>query len=130
MRQQVLEYIQNLNLGSFVVSNELPWNESGVALFTKNLKKVYVDNDQYSVEPLVQALNGLNIHNQINTVRVFFANDAKQLPADYEQVIEEMQAIRNVDFAQGHNRREVDISTEIEADRMITTVELRFIKLT
>jgi biopolymer transport protein ExbD len=113
-----------------VVSNELPWNESGLALFTKNLKKVYVDNDQYSVEPLVQALNGLNIHNQIYNVRVFFANDAKQLPADYEQVIEEMQAIRNVDFAQGHNRREVDISTEIEADRMITTVELRFIKLT
>jgi hypothetical protein len=130
MRQEVLEYIQSLDIGGFNVSNELPWSESGIELYVKNMKKIYVDIDQIQVDPQILTLDGANINNEITIIRIFFANDAKQVPANYSDVVNELKTAKDIEAAQGFNRREFQVSTDIQADRLITTIELRFIKLT
>jgi hypothetical protein len=130
MRTEVLEYIQSLNIGGYNVSNELPWNESGTELYVKNLKKIYVDIDQVQVDPQILTLDGRNINNEITIIRIFFANDAKQVPANYSDVVSELKTAKDIEAAQGFTRRECQVSTDIQADRLVTTIELRFIKIT
>lgn len=130
MRTDVIDYIQTLNLGTFIVSSELPFSESGVPLYIKNLKKIYVDVDQYIVQPVIYTLTGLNISEQTIAVKVYFANDAKSIPPNYDEVVSEIRLAKDILPTAGFNRREVDVTTSFEADRLITEIELRFIKLT
>jgi len=129
MRQEVIDYIQTLDIGGYNVSNELPWEESGTPLYIKNLKKIYVDVDQFEVDPFVQTFSGLNINNETTVVRIFFANDAKNLPPNYSDVVSELKTAKDIEVIQGFNRREALVSTEVEADRLVTELELRFTKL-
>jgi hypothetical protein len=130
MRTDVIDYIQTLNLGTFIVSNELPFSESGIPLYIKNLKKIYVDVDQYIVDPIISTLNGINITRDTIAVRVYFANDAKSIPPNYDEVVSELRAAKDILPTAGYNRREVDVLTSFDADKLITEIELRFIKLT
>lgn len=130
MRQEVIEYLQNENLGVYTVSTELPWNESGERLYLKNLKKIYVDTNQFLVEPLITTFSGLNISNDTTIVRIYFANDAKQIPSNYDEVVSTVKAAKDINNTDGFARREVEVNTSFEADRLVTEIELRYIKLT
>jgi hypothetical protein len=129
MRQEIIDYIQTLDIGSFNVSNELPWEESGTPLYIKNLKKIYVDVDQFEIDPFIQTFSGLNINNETTVVRIFFANDAKNLPPNYSDVVSELRTAKDIEVIQGFNRREALVSTEVQADRLVTELELRFTKI-
>lgn len=130
MRLDIIDYFQTLNLGTFIPSTELPWSENGTPLYLKNLKKIYVDVDQYVVTPLITTLNGINITEDITAVRIFFANDAKSVPPNYEEVVQLIRSAKDIDAAVGYSRREVDVTTSFEADKLVTEIEIRFIKLT
>jgi hypothetical protein len=130
MRQDVLDYLQGLNLGTFIVSNELPFSESGTQLYIKNLKKIYVNVDQYIVEPIITTLSGVNITRDTAAVSVYFANDAKSIPPNYDDVVSLIRAAKNILPTAGYSSREVDVQTSFEADKLITEIELRFIKIT
>jgi len=130
MRQEVIDYVQGLNLGTFIVSTELPWTDNTVPLYLKNLKKVYVGVDEYQVNPIITTLSGLNITEDVNIVRIYFANDAKQIPPNYGDVVDQLRATKNINTSIGFHRREVDVTTSFDADRLVTELELRFIKLT
>lgn len=130
MRQTVLDYLQTQNLGTFIVSTELPWDENGTALYLKNLKKIYVNVTEYAVEPIIQTLNGVNITTDIHSVKVYFANDAKSLPPNYDEVVTAIRSAKNIDNTTGYHSREVDVKTSYELDRLVTEIELRYIKLT
>jgi hypothetical protein len=129
MRTEVLEYLQQQNLGTFIVSTELPWSESGVPLYTKNLKKIYVDVDQYLNDPIITTLSGLNISLETKAVRVYLANDAKSIPPNYDEVITVIKGAKDINNTDGYNRREADVTTSFDADRLVTEIELRYIKL-
>lgn len=128
MRTEVLDYIQSLNIGGYNVSQELPWAESGTELYIKNLKKIYVDTDQITSEPLLQTFTG-SINNETTIVRIFFANDAKQIPANYQDVVAELRTAKDIEVELAFNRRESLVTTDIQADRLITQIELRYTKL-
>jgi hypothetical protein len=130
MRTEILDYISTLNLGSFLVSQELPWEESGQALFLKNLKKIYVDATQYQNESLITALNGLNINNETSIVRILFACDAKQTPANYDTLVTDLKSAKDITTIEGVRSRQCDVSTDIENDALVTTLEIRFTKIT
>ena len=130
MRSTVLSFLQTQNLGTFIVTTELPWDENGTELYLKNLKKIYVDVTQYSVEPIITTLNGVNITTDIHSVKVYFANDAKSLPPNYDEVVEVIRSAKNIDTTTGYHSREVDVSTKYELDKLVTEIELRYIKLT
>ncbi len=130
MRQSVIDYLQGLNLGSFTIANEVPWTETGTELYLKNLRKIYVDVDAFTTEPVITTFTGLNLNNETTVVRVYFANDAKQLPSNYDDVVAQVKAAKDVEPTAGYTRREADVSTTYNSDRLVTEIELRYIKLT
>lgn len=129
MRQEVIDYCQSISLGSFTVSSEIPFDDSGVPLYLKNAKRIYVDLPQYATDRLVSALDGLTVSNELATVRVVFSADAKSLPANYEALVSDLRLAKDITL-DGVYRREVDVSTEFEQDMLVTELELRFTKLT
>jgi hypothetical protein len=131
MRQDVIDYLQTLNLGTFIVSTELPFSESGTVLYIKNLKKVYVDVDQYQAEPIIRTLSGVMVTRDTIAVRVYLANDAKSIPPNYDDVVSQLRTAKDIlPTTGGFTGREVEVKTSFEADKLITEIELRFIKLT
>lgn len=129
MRQEVIDYLQSQNLGTYIVSSELPYSEAGTPLYIKNLKKVYIDVDEFIVDPIVTTLSGLNVSNETTVVRIYLANDAKTIPGNYEDVVRAIKSAKNVNTTEGYSRREVDVTTSFDADRLVTEIELRYIKL-
>jgi len=129
MRTEILDFVQTLNLGSVTVSSEVPWSESDVPLYLKNLKKVYIDNTNVDIEPIVQALNGLNVSNEVTSVRAFFAIDAKTLLPNYDDIITDLKTAKDITTIDGVQRRECTVSTSTENDVLLTELEYRFTKL-
>ena len=129
MRQTVVDYINTLSLGSFILSQELPWTDSGTPLYLKNVKRIYVDNTVYAKEPLIQTFDG-SIDSDVSTVRIYFSADAKQIPSNYDDVISDLRAVKNITLSDGTYRREVTVDTAFENDLLVTELEYRFTKLT
>jgi hypothetical protein len=130
MRDQVLTAIKELGLNGYKVSNELPFNESGVATYTKNPKTIYVDRQNWDDESIVRTMGGLNITNTTTTVRVYFATDAKNIPANYESTISSLRSILNSIVYDGAVNRETSLTTAYENDLLLSELEYRLIKLT
>lgn len=129
MRQEILDFFGTLNLGQFTVSTELPWDASGVALYLKNPKKIYVDRDQSSVENVITTFDGLTLDNETTSVSVYFAADAKQLPPGYDDLITDLKTAKDTEDIQGVSQRRVGVSSEFQDDMLVTTLEFTFTKL-
>jgi len=126
MRQELVDYIGAQNLGGFILSQELPYSSSGVPLYQKNAKRIYVDRTEYSNEPIIATLDGTQVDSEIASVRVYFASDAKQLPPNYDTVVTSLRAGKDVETITGVSRRECQISTTFDEDLLITQLEFRF----
>lgn len=129
MRQELIDYFKGLKSKTFGVSEELPFT-SGNILYLKNPKRVYTDRVQSSQEQVLAVLGNHGVFQEVNSISVFFATDAKNLPSDYETFIDQIKAGKNVEDGQEYFRREVDVSTNFENDLMVTQFEFRFYKLT
>lgn len=129
MRTEVIDYVQGLNLGTFTVSTELPYTESGEALYVKNPKRIYVDEEQIVSEPLIQTLNSSDVNNEEMSVTIYFSCDSKSLPANYEAVVTALKAARNITTVDNIFRRELDVSTGYDGDLLVTELAIRFNKI-
>lgn len=128
MRTEVLDYINTLSLGGFYVTEELPWDSDGNPLYLKNPKKIYVDTTEYTTDPLIQTLDALTINNETATVRIYFACDAKQLPSNYDTLVSDLRAVKNI-AVDGVQNRTVTLATDFKSDLLVTRLEVRFTKL-
>jgi hypothetical protein len=87
--------------------------------------------DQSTSESLIRTLSGVNITRDTITVNVYFANDAKTIPPNYDEVVEFVRTAKDIlPTTSGFSSREVDVSTSFDTDKLITEIELRYIKLT
>lgn len=129
MRTDILNYLLSQNLGTVTVSQELPWEENGVPLYIKNLKKVYVAEDEINIEPLISTLNADNIHTEVTSVRAYVACDAKQTPPNFSEIISAMTLAKNVVTDTGIWRRECVVNREYINDVLSTELEYRFTKI-
>lgn len=129
MRQEVLDYINSLALGGYLLSEESPWRDNTIPLYIKNLKKIYVDNIEYLSEPLIATLGTLSINQQTQSTRIYFANDAKTVPSNYDTLVQDLIAAKNINLNDGTNRREADVRVSYENDVMVTEIEIRFTKI-
>ena len=127
MRDEIKDYLKTIKFQTYTVSDELPFSNSGTVLYLKNPKRIYVDTDQVSNEVFIPVINGVNVDAEVTTVRVYFSNDSKQLPKDYQQTISMIKASK--DLFTEYFRRVVDINTEHEGDLLVTTIEFRFTQL-
>jgi len=130
MRTEILDYINTLSLGGFLLSQEIPFEDNGDPLYLKNLKKIYVGITEYSTEPLITTLSSDNINSETTTIRIFFAADAKSLPTNYETLVEDLRAAKDIDTIDGIFRREVSVETTFESDVLVTQLEIRLTKIT
>ena len=130
MRQEILDYINGLGLGSsFTTTNDLPYDASGNPLYLQNVRKIYVDNEQVTTEPLVTALDGPVIDNEVTSVSIYFSADAKQLPANYNTLVADLKKAKNITTISGIHRREMDVTTEYQGDLIVNALEIRFNKV-
>ena len=129
MRQAIYDHIDSISKGTFTLTNELPWDSSGTPLYLKNIKRIYVNTDQVQEELLYATLNGVCINNEISTVSVYFACDAKQLPTNYETLVSSIRQAKNSADITGVSRRECNVSTSFQSDVLITEFEFRFINV-
>lgn len=130
MRTEILDYLKALKLKNFNVSDELPFSNSGTAMYLKNLKRIYADIEQVTGEPFILLFGEYNVDSEVHSVRLYFSTDAKQLPSDYSQTVSDIRLAKNVTTEEKFFRREVTSSTTFENDLMITEFEFRFTKLT
>jgi hypothetical protein len=130
MRTEIIDYVQGLNLGTFTVSTELPYTESGQAMYVKNPKKIYVDEEQITSEPIIQALDGLTVMDEETSVTIFFSVDSKLLPVNYDTVLTALRGAKDITTIDGVIRRELDVSTGYDGDLLVTELEIRFNKIT
>tara|TARA_R110000823_G_scaffold135448_2_gene264576 strand:- start:427 stop:822 length:396 start_codon:yes stop_codon:yes gene_type:complete len=112
---------------AFTVSSELPFNSAGEALYLKNMKTVYLDEDQLEVTQHVPVLNANKIMQTETTVNGYLVTDAKNQPSDIDTVIANVlvarTAISNIIDASS------SVETEIDDDRITYTFEYNFLKI-
>ena len=130
MREAVISYIQGLTLSGFSLTQELPWDSNGMALYIKNPKRIYVDRTQSELSPLVETLDGLNISVDTVTVRVYFSNDAKILPTGYDALVNDLKLARNINNTAGFRGRGCIVSSEFQDDLLVTQLEFTYTKTT
>lgn len=130
MRQAILDYLKSLATGSFSVVDDLPWSSGGNPLYLTNPKRIYVDRPQITHDPLFHTFDGTSINTEVTAISVYFAADAKQLPANYDSLVSNIKLARNISTIEGVSRRESDVTSEFNQDMLITQIELRFTKLT
>lgn len=129
MRQAILDFIASLDLGTYKVTQNLPWDESGTPLYLNNLKTIYVGVAQSETETIYTALNGLNIQNEIITIPVAFASDAKLLPSNYVLLISQLSKVNNIEQIDSKWNRKFVQTTDYEGDKLVTQVDYIFTKL-
>lgn len=129
MRTDILNYMLSQNLGVITTSQELPWDSDGVALYVKNLKKVYVSESEVQVEPLIATLDGAIIDSEVTSVKAYVACDAKQLPPNFSDAVTVMRDAKDVVTDAGIRRRDCLISRSYDNDILVTELEFRFTKL-
>lgn len=130
MRTEIIDYIQGIGLGSFSLTQELPWTSNGMSLFIKNPKRIYVDRPEYTIEPLVETLDGVKIANETTSVKVYFSNDAKLLPSNYDALIANLKLAKNINTTEGYRTRECIVRSNFQEDLLVTELDFRFTKLT
>lgn len=126
MRDQLLTLLRALSLGTFRVASDLPYSNSGQELFLKNIKTIYVDNPQKTVEPLIATLNSNNVDRETTTIQVYFTSDAKQLPSNYDALVASIRALKEDSYFSGFISRECDYTTEYVNDIIQSQFEFRF----
>ena len=129
MRQEILDYVGTISLGTFRVSQELPFDSNGQALFAKNPKRIYVASDEIQQDTVIATLDGNTLENETTTVRVYFTSDAKNPPSNYDSLVASIKLARNVTSLTGLHRRTCNVIKNIQEDLMVTEFELQFTKL-
>lgn len=129
MRNSILALLPTVSLGGFSVSQELPFSATGVELFVKNPKTIYVDRETTESIPLFATLDSRDINTTTTSVVIYFTTDAKNTPLQLETLITGLKGLKNrIDFP-GANQRAVTVRTNYDGDLLINEVEYRFTRV-
>lgn len=129
MRSVIYNHIKNLRLKTYTLTEHLPWEDNGAPLYHHNKKHIYVDTSQSDQSPILDAFNGQGTVEEITTVSVYFVNDAKKLPPDYDATVELMKGARTAPGTEGFTQKLVSVSSSYIEDSIITTLEFSFRRL-
>lgn len=129
MRTELLAYLTTNLTGTIKTSQELPFEESGSALYLKNMRRVYLDEPVKEQSELVPTLDDTDINQNITTVRGYLSMDAKNRNADLDAALTTLAAAKNVTTITNSFRKEFDYTTTIDADRITYEFEYRFYTL-
>ena len=129
MRTEILNYIAANPVSGFTASNELPYDKDSTPLFLSNFKKIYVDLDQTTQEPLIETLDNNGIVNEITSVTTYVVTDAKTLPTNYDILVSTLKSARLTELTSGWTQRSTQVDTRFEGDALVTEFKFNFNKL-
>lgn len=126
MRDTLLTAItSNVSGSNVTVSSELPWIQGDSPLYSINMKKFYLDEEQISKTVFIETLDDGKLYETETTMEGYLEVDAKNSLSDIDTVISGIlaskSAIANTTIA------ESNYTTETENDRITYTFEFRFI---
>jgi hypothetical protein len=107
------------------VSSELPYIVGGETLYNKNMKKLYLDEDNVSKTELIQCLDDFDLIETETTVTGFLSVDAKNQPGDIDTIIANIIDSRN--SIPNQTIRECEMTTENTDDVITYTFGFRFV---
>ena len=107
------------------ISQELPFDQSGVPLYNKNMGTIYVDEQELNVEQLYRTLDQSNVNQTTTTVNAYLSVDAKNEYSDIDTVVANLLIARNT-IANTIDSSS-DYETEITDDVITYTFEYNFI---
>lgn len=129
MRAVIYQYLMTQNLAYARLSDSLPWNDNGEPLYYHNKKFVYIDTPNTRQEPLFDAFDNTGTVNETTTVSVYFVNDAKILPPEYDQVVQTIMTARTAPGTEGYIQKLCQVSNSYIGDALVTTMEFSFRRL-
>jgi hypothetical protein len=115
----------NLSGSNVAVSSELPYSTGGEALYNKNMKKLYLDEDNISKTELINCLDNNDVIETETTVTGFLSVDAKNQPGDIDTIVANIINSRNSISSQVI--RECEMTTENTDDVITYTFDFRFV---
>ena len=108
----------------FTISQELPFDSGGIPLYNKNLKTVYVDEQEIAVEELYSTLDQGVVNETTTTINAYLSVDAKNQLSDINTVVANLLVARNV--IAGTIDSTSDYETAIAEDVITYTFEYNF----
>ena len=126
MRDSLLTAItSNLATSSCTVSSELPWVQGDQPLYSINMKKFYLDEEQISKTVYIETLDDNKQYQTETIMEGFLEVDAKNPLSDIDTVISGILASKSA--IADTTIAESSYTTETENDRITYTFEFRFI---
>jgi len=110
-------------------ATELPWSASGEPLYEKNMRVVYVSEEEEAKVQLYRTLDQGTVYQTDTLVQAFLTEDAKNINANNPTVIENMLNAKDiVNKANGFNVQLADsgYAQEIDGDTITYTFEYTF----
>ena len=109
------------------VSSELPFSSADVPLYEKNMKKLYIDEDNILREPLVETLDFNHVENIETTVTAYLTIDAKNPIQDIDIITGAV--INSKNSISGQITKECDMTTSMSADKLTYQFDFTFTKI-
>ena len=122
----ITQLTTNLTGSNVSVSSELPFTSGGATLYNKNMKTLYVDEEQISQDTLIEVLDRNNVNFNTSEVKAYVTLDAKTQLSDINTIVSSILNAKSVITAT--MRSESDYTTEMTLDTITYTFEFRFDK--
>ena len=126
MRNELVTYIRSQSLGTVSVSNEFPFSKDGEPLYLKNFKKIYIDHEQTSQDPLFNTMDGGSVVSETTTIAVYLTLDAKTPLVNYDAIVTQLQNARNMVALNSQLDRTVTVAKSYEGDAVVTEFTFGF----
>lgn len=109
------------------VSSELPFSSADVPLYEKNMKKLYIDEDNVLREPLVETLDFNHVENIETGVTAYLTVDAKNPITDIDTITGAV--INSKNSVGGQITKTCDMTTSMSADKLTYQFDFTFTKI-
>jgi len=109
------------------VSSELPWDSAGEPLYEKNMKKLYLDEDNITREPLVETLDFNHVEDIQTTVTGYLTIDAKNPITDIDTITTAV--INSKNSIAGQIYKNCDMTSSFNGDKLTYQFDFTFNKI-
>jgi hypothetical protein len=126
MRADLIAYLKTQSLGTVSVATELPYGKDGEPLYLKNFKRIYIDREQTTQEPLFNTLNGGSVVAETTSVTAYLTVDAKTTLVNYDTIVDLLRSARNLVAIDANLDRTVSVAKSYEGDALVSEFTFEF----
>jgi hypothetical protein len=128
IRDTLLANLSVALTGNVTTTSELPFTAAGVALYDKNMKKLYVDYDKTIFTEMFNTLNPADdVPQREILINAYFTLDAKNLPSDVDNIVS---TVLNSRLSVANCFvRDCSMTNDFAEDRLTYTFEFRFLTI-